>query len=31
MVVWNLKTGSGHDTDNEKYYPKQDPKILNIG
>ena len=31
MTVWNLKTGSDHDTDSEKYYPKQDPKILNIG
>ena len=30
MAVWNLKTGSGHDTDSEKYYPNQDPKILNI-
>ena len=31
MTVWNLKTGSDHDTDSEKYYAKQDPKILNIG
>ena len=28
MAVLNLKTGNDHDTDSEKYYPKQDPKIL---
>ena len=31
MAAWNLKTGSDHDTDSEKYYTKQDPKILKIG
>ena len=28
MAVLNLKTGNDHDTDSEKYYPKQDPIIL---